>query len=203
MRSLWIVVFIVQGLSSLAWAAEQTSLSSKISVRTGVGSLQNTGNEPGTTAANGGLDLDYLYFLNPRLAIGVGYAAQFDTSSGISPVAGLEILVRKYFMNDGTRVKTTDSWGSYESASTWSPYVLGLYGMRQFYLGPDIESSDPTKTLTGTYSVINVGVGVDHHLSGSLEWNAELSRSLIAFASSDPRVKISETMIWVGLNYVF
>lgn len=184
-------------------ATERAEYSSKLVLRTGFGMFQNAGTYGGSTAGVGGFDLQYHYFLNSYLSVGFGYGAQFDLNNGGVPLRGYEIVGRVYFLNEGTHTKRVSDWGVVESGSQWAPYILGQYSIRDFYLGPDVQSTDATKSLSGEYSSINLGAGMDYSLNRHFGFNAEISSSMFAFSSSDARVRISETIIWMGLNYVF
>lgn len=180
-----------------------TEVSSKLTLRTGFGSFQNAGSNGGGTSGMGGFDLQYLHFLTPHLAVGLGYGAQFDTPNGGIPLGGYEIIGRVYPWHEGTRVTHHGPWGSAESMATWSPYILGQYSLRSFYLGRDFQSDDQTKSLSGQYTAINLGAGLDYNLDRRFGLNVEYSTSLVTFSSTDPRVRIVENIFWIGLNYVF
>lgn len=188
--------------SSLAYA-EDLQVFSKIVLRTGAGLYENSGTNKGSAVSTGGFNFQYVHFLNDRLAFGFGYMAQFDLSSSGVPISGLELLGRIYLKDRASRVVQKESWGEYIYQRNWNPYLSTLYGKRQFYLGADLESLDPTKSLAGDYNVINVGFGGDLRLNSSFEFNMEVSTSAFSFAGSDPRVQIKENVLWIGLNYVF
>ncbi len=180
-----------------------TDYSGKLSLRTGIGQLTNQGTQSGAAPTIGGFDLQYHYFLNSRLTAGFGYTSQFDLADNGVPVSGYELLGRFYFLHSGTREKSTENGWESSTHYQWSPYVGMFYGHRVYYLGPDNLSSDPVKQLTGTYGIINFTTGVDYRLDDKFELTGELSTSLATLVGADPRVKISETIIWMGLNYVF
>jgi hypothetical protein len=195
------ILLLMMSLPAWAWCDE--SYSPKLYLRTGASQYANEGTLGGAAGGEGGFDIQYVHYLNSRLAAGFGYSAQFDLTAGGVPVAGYEILGRYYFWHDGTQVTDTQGWGQASKQSLWSLYLMSMYGMRKYYLGQDLQSSDPTAQITGDYSVINLGVGLDYRLSRHFEFNIEINNSLYAFASSDSRVRISETNLLTGLSYVF
>ncbi|KYG64673.1 hypothetical protein AZI86_10705 [Bdellovibrio bacteriovorus] len=200
MRIFLALLFI---LSPYAVHAENLQVFSKIVLRTGAGLYENTGTNKGSAVSTGGFNFQYVHFLNDRLAFGFGYMAQFDLNSSGVPISGLELLGRIYLKDRASRVVQKENWGEYIFQRNWNPYVSTLYGKRQFYLGADLESLDPTKSLSGDYNVINIGLGGDLRLNSSFEFNMEVSTSAFSFAGSDPRVQIKENVFWMGLNYVF
>lgn len=183
--------------------ADESVYASKITLRTGLGQYDNQGTMGGSTVSVGGVDLQYSQFVSANFALGLGYVAQFDLTGGGVPISGLEFFAKSYFWGQGTDIRGERPWGSFISYKDKSAYVSLLYGMRKFYLGEDVESSDPTKKLAGEYSVINVGAGMDYRLSERWELNAEGNFSLISLTGSDARIKISEMIVWFGVGYIF
>lgn len=185
------------------YGADTASYSPKIVLRTGMGLLSNVGTTGGSAATTGGFNLQYQHFLNSWLSVGAGYMAQFDLKNGGVPVSGLELLGRAYLWKQGTVSLHSADWGQTTYQSLWAPYISVLFGKRQFYLGPDYQSVDPVKQMSGEYSVLNVGIGIDYRLNRHLELNAEYTMSALAFSSTDSRVRIQENLLWMGLNYAF
>jgi hypothetical protein len=197
------LIALIVCLSSLSAMADIELESSKLTIRTGVESYVNKGTQAGQSSGFGGFDLQYIVFLNSYLAAGIGYGAQFDLQAGGVPVAGMELVGRYYFWKEGTQVSYQEKWGELSLHNSWTPYAMTMYSQRKFYLGNDYESTDTTKSLAGEYSIINVGIGLDYRLSRRFEFNAEFSTSAYAFVATDPRVKINETALLFGVNYVF
>lgn len=193
----WVILFCVNSLGA------ENQYSSQLLLRTGFGSFANTGTQAGSSGGTGGFNLQYISYLNSRLAYGFGYQAQFDLNTKSIPISGLEIIGRIHFWNQGTVVTTKSAWGELETHAQYAPYFGMLYGKRQFFLGPDKESSDTTKQLAGEHSVINAGLGLDYRLSRNFELNAEYLTSVLTFTTTDPRVKIGESVLWLGLGYIF
>lgn len=179
-----------------------TELGNKIVLRTGAGLLSNTGTISGSSPTFGGFDLQYHYFLDPRLAVGFGYTSQFDLQSKGIPSAGFEIIGRVYYLKSGTRETIQGADWNSTFHQQWSPYFGAFYARRSYYLGEDTETS-ATAQLTGSYVAVNAITGVDYRLNNEFELNAEFSATALSFVASDPRVKISETVVWFGVNYVF
>ncbi|KYG65816.1 hypothetical protein AZI86_01715 [Bdellovibrio bacteriovorus] len=195
--------FLLIAVPILSFARGEFEYANKLVLRTGVGQLANQGDQGGGSPSVGGFNLQFFHFLNSYLAVGFGYQAQFDLNIGTVPVSGYEIAGRIYWWGEGTQVKEKMSWGELDLYQKNSFYFTSHYGKRQFYLGDDPLTIDESKKFTGEYGVINAGLGWDHRLNRNFEINAELCTSLFALSSTDSRVRISETFLWMGLGYVF
>jgi hypothetical protein len=190
------------GSVAAARAEDDATYSPKLSIRTSNGLLTNRGSSGGSTFSVGGLNVLYLHFLNPKLALGLGYRIHPDFSNSSIPVYGFEAAPRYYFWGEGTHTRTRVAGGTSERRDRYAFYAGVDFGLRSFFVGqnPNITS---TGGLTGSFLSISGSVGADLRLSRHFELTAEGNMSLLTFSSSDSRVRISAMVANFGVSYVW
>jgi hypothetical protein len=176
--------------------------SSKLTVRVSNGLLSNSGSQGGSDFSLGGLNLAYSYFITGKVAVGLGYRADFDFSSGILPLSGIDLPIRYYFGRRGTMVTERTP----EITSTFRPltsfYAGGQVSRQEYFLGQSSADANGV-TVTGTFASIDALAGIDYAISRSFELNAEISSGLFTFAASDPAFRIRATLLKLGISFVF
>jgi hypothetical protein len=171
------------------------------------GILSNSGTLGGSTSSLGALDLSISYFLTPKFSIGLSYRADFDFSAGSSPISGVSLDGKYYFMGNGTYTRITSADTEDERLDTWAAYGGADGGSRSFYFQSNsAASSDATTTspsLSGNYFAIDALVGVEYRLSRHFELDAEGSYTILNFATSDDRVRFQSMLLNIGFSYIF
>jgi len=206
----WFGLVLAGTLSLDTFAAESlpplvpnTSLAPKLFVRFSSGLISNVGTTKGSGFSYGGGNIGFVYFINGYIALGLGYKAESNFTS--VPLQGIDIFERIYFLGGGTVASAVDSAGARsESHKTWNPYLGLEYSNRSFYVeGDPTATTAEGRAVSGKLSALNLSAGLDYRLSRHWEFTTELNSTLLAFAGSDPRVKIRWIFLSLGGNYVF
>ena len=182
-----------------AFASDPVSYSPKLTIRTSVGSLQNTGTLGGSTLTFGTLDFAYLYFLSPVIELGVGYHLDLDFGSGQAPFSGFNLNGRYYFKGQGTVVHSDSGFVASDTHDTLA-YYAGLELAQRSY--NQFEAGNLTQPISGSFVSLNGLLGTDFRITRSVELTAEAGMGFMSFAS-DERIKIQATVLQFGVNYVW
>jgi hypothetical protein len=173
-------------------------LAPKSSIRSGSTLIKNTVSGLSTLSL-GGFEVLGHVFLTPKLAMGLGYKAEFDLSNQVVPLKGFEIQGRYYWWGQGTRTRDQAALFSRSSRSQWSAYAAATLFAASYYIATG-AGVDP---LEGDANMILGAVGIDYALSSSLDLNIEAVMSTLSFSSDPDTVRFSTMGAAAGLTYIF
>jgi hypothetical protein len=183
--------------------AENSSYSPKIDFRLANGMLRNTGPNGGSSLTVGALNLSFLYYVSPVIAVGVGYYADFDLGTKRVPVNGFDFSGRYYFMGQGTFSRHEYPAIASERQDIFSMYGGIEFAQRNYYAGT-VGTSTPAGVPTNGNSLgINAIAGADLRLSRHFELTSELNYGAFTFASSDDNYKIAGILLKIGMGYIW
>lgn len=195
-------------LGALAARAEGGSFlqnSPKLILRTSGGFFRNTGGEQSLTATSfGGFNVGFNYYLTPRLAAGLAYKADFDLARATLPFKGFDVSGRWYPFGQGTYTvrRLGDSVLEYHPVRAY--YISAAFSERTYFLAPSSGATTDTEAVKeGGFAAVNIGLGIDIRASRHFEYNVEVTQTAMSFASTDSTVKISSTLLYFGMNYVW
>ena len=127
------------------------------------------------------------------------YHADFDPTLGLVPIQGLLVQGRFYFVGTGSHQELgAGSGGEYRKFHS----TFAFYGLGEFTRG----SYNLTVTgglQTGSFALVNFGMGADYRLSRHFELNAEVSQTALGLSSDPTTLRLSLRVLTFGLGYIF
>lgn len=189
--------------SQVSFAADSATFSyaPKLSLRFNTGMMQNVGTAGGTGGSLWGLNVLAVFYPSSVFALGAGYRSNFDMIKGTTPVSGIFVMARGYFLGQGTRSLTDANRMAMERQENYALYGGLEFGQSNYYLGESARIV--TDTLTGSFFNMNALLGADMRLSDHFEINVEGSLGLLILASTDEKYKIKGTLVNLGVSYLW
>ncbi len=180
-----------------------TYLSPKFSLRTGGGIFTNSGTLGGSINSVGAFNVLYVHYMTTRLAVAIGYKADFDMTRLSMPVRGIDIAGRWYYLGRGTKKTVTTAGHEVIRQDTYALYLGGELSEKKYFFSKVATSATSVENLSGDYGSLNILLGADYTLNDSFEWNVEACYGLFTFSQTDERVRFQAMSLATGLSYLF
>ena len=163
----------------------------------------NGGSLGGSTTVIGGLKFEAHRFVTRKVSVGLGYSLNLDYSLGTVPVRGWELMIRRYFSGSGTRVSSSSPL-THSITQDRSAFFFGpTLGLREYFVGSAGTGSDPIDPASGSFMTLGVALGADWSLSRDWLLTLQASSSLLTFAATDERVRLTSTLLDIGFSYLW
>jgi len=147
-------------------------------------------------------DLFLNYYLSPTSALNLGIDFHLNLTEGRVGLLGTRIGYHWYFWGQGYPQTTTSALIVSKKRNRFSAFTGGELKRYTYYLDPGFAASNSFET-SGNFFNMNALIGIDYVINQKIKGTATFSQSFFNLAATDKRIKMSGTILTIGLTYLF
>jgi hypothetical protein len=153
-----------------------------------------------TTIASPGVAV--LKNLNERHQFGLGVDIFFSTTTQSVSLYSIGLLYRYTFTGRSISIQNETADVSFNSNTKGNFFLFGAFKRYTYFLGSN-KSEEVRFDQNGDFFNFDLGPGYAYDIGDHMRLSAELSTTLIAFSSSDDRVRFTSILLALGIQKEF
>ncbi len=138
----------------------------------------------------------------PVHAINIGIDFHLSLTEGRVGLLGTRIGYHWYFWGQGCPKTNNSTLMTSKKRNRFSSFTGSELKMYTYYLDPGFAVTNNFDT-SGNFFDINALIGIDYVLTQKIKTTATLSQTILSLAATDKRIKMSGTIVSVGLTSLF